>query len=546
MRIRLQSTIWLFVLAGLLGCEDWDLPELDFIVLKMESITEEAQFLNVTSRITELRRETVDEYGHVWSRDVGVLPTLEDNEGIASFKSLTPEEALAPFTAKIDRRELHPKDRYVFRAYALIGERCFYSDSVLFYQGAPVVVTAENINYSAGTSAVAEGRIFVQNPNVRVVDYGHCWGTGTAIPKLGQDRCTSFGGLIASEKSFSSTIAPLEDGQVYTIVPYAVIRISDNETDTCYGAPLRFEARLNQFWKVLDTPQGLSAKEGAIAFTFGDTVAFIAGGVIRDLNGLTFLDDCWRYSTHGGWRPCKENMPAPLAYGVVFTIGQKAYIGTGQKVESAPLDTVVTGDFYAFNMEEETWQTVSPLPEPRLFAVGFSSGGAGFAGTGLREAQAIGGSREMWRYLPEQDRWEPAQTFGVRYGMASFRVNGVVYLGGGFDEQGIPSPAFWRFDGAAYEPAGLKPGPSARGFAVGFSDAAGSGFLSLGIDSAFKLLTDVQRLSPGAPDWEPVADFPAQGRIFGIGFSLEHQWYMGLGATPDGRPLGDLWVYTPE
>lgn len=546
MRIYLKNTIWFLLLWSILGCEDWDLPVLDFVVLQMEDIREEEQFLVVTSRITELRRETVDEYGHVWSRDTGVLPTLEENEGIASYKSLTPEEALTPFVARIDRREIRPKGRYVFRAYALIGGRCFYSESVLFYQSSPVVVLAESINYTGGTSANVEGRIIVNDPNVRVIDYGHCLSITDAPPPLEEDVCSSFGSLIATEESFVSSLGPLENGQSYSVFPYAVIQVSESETEICYGDPLQFEARLNQFWRQLEVPGGLSAREGAVSFTYGDSVAFIAGGLGRDVNELTFYDDCWRFSEATGWRPCQEAMPAPLAYGIAFTIGQKAYIGTGQKIENAPPDTVVTADFYAFDMVEESWEAVAPLPVARLFAVAFSDGEAGYVGTGLDEGVSGTGSNELWRYLPGPDRWEPAGSLAVRYGMVSLRSGEDIYVGGGFDERGVPSEKFWRYDGEVYEEVStLDPSRNARGFAVGFSDATGNGFLSLGIDADFNLLTDVLQLPPGDETWRTGADFPAQGRIFGVGFSLQERLYMGLGGTPDGRPLDDLWVFTP-
>lgn len=553
MRNRLRHIMLLFLVLMNWGCEDWNLQRLDFVSLVIEDIEEEGNLVRVTSRITGLERETVDEYGHLWSRSSDALPTIEQNEGRAAFNSLRPEEAQAPFSSRIDKRSLVPKTPYTFRAYALIGGRCFYSDNTLSYQSSPVILQTGPVQYESGDTATVEGRIIVQDQAVQVLDYGHCWSTDGA-PETGDGPCSAFGPLIASDRQFVTTIEALEDGRTYTVVPYAVIQIDDNDTGVCYGEPVRFEARLGQFWSALEMPEALRAREGAHTFTYGDSVAFLAGGLFQDGRDTLILDDCWRYSTATGWRPCREKLPVPLAFGATFTIENSGYLGSGWTTGQGMQEVAMTNRFFTFDMEEERWQEVQPLPLPLVFATGFSDQGSGYIGTGLALTESLSTGNDsllttadFWRYdAGSEGGWEPAEALeSARLGMVSVKVAGQVYLGSGLDQFGVAGSKFWRFDDNRFEPVELGGDLNARAFGVAFSDNTGKGYLALGIGRNFELPRDILMLSSEVEGWQPVLEFPAQGRLFASGFSLQGKLFFGLGAPPDGEPLGDFWVYTP-
>ncbi len=553
MRNRLRHIILLFLLLMNWGCEDWNLQRLDFVSLIIEDLEEEDNFVRVTSRITDLERETVDEYGHVWIRGTDMLPTIEQNEGRAAFNSLRPEEARDPFSSRIDKRTLAPKTPYVFRAYALIGGRCFYSDNTLTYQSSPVILQTDSVQYESGDTATVEGRIILLDQTVEVLDYGHCWSAGDA-PGPGDSPCSAFGPLIASDREFVTTIEALEDGRTYTVAPYAIIRLAGNDIEVCYGEPVRFEARLGQFWSALQIPEALRAREGAHTFTYGDSVAFIAGGLFQDGRDTSILDDCWRYSTTTGWRPCREKLPVALAFGAAFTIDNSEYLGSGWTNGQGTQEVAMTNRFFTFDMEEERWQEVQPLPVPLVFATGFSDQGSGYLGTGLAltESPSTGNDTllttdNFWRYdAGSEGGWEPAEALGgARLGMVSVKAAGRVYVGSGLDRIGVARGEFWRFDGNRFEPVELGGNLDARGFGVAFSDNTAKGYLALGIGRNFELPRDILMLSSEAEGWQPVLEFPAQGRLFASGFSLQDKLFFGLGAPPDGEPLGDFWVYTP-
>lgn len=543
MRSGLHLVAYLALLLMTMGCEDWNLPRIDHFSVVMVKVEETADSLVVSSRIEGLELETVDEYGHVWGIAGGELPTIDINLGQDNFELLSPSEATEPFQSRINKLALQPKARYVFRAYARIDDRFCYSEAVLSYQSVPLVIQSGPVEYESGTAATVEGQVFLQHPGLRVLDYGHCWSASSADPRPGIDPCTRFGELIAQERRFTSEIGGLQDGQSYTVVPYAILEIGENETDTCFGEPVFFEAMLRQFWRPLKTLEGMVAREGAATFTFGDSLACIAGGISRnEQDELRFLNDCWCYSRANGWRPA-ANLPEPLAYAVSFTLGRRAFVGTGLRLESAGghPDTVVSATFFAYDLTQDNWEPATALPEPRLFATGFTLNGEGIVAGGLDNVENA--RADSWRFEDNgaMGSWQPSQPLDTpRYGMITFDIGDSVYLGSGFTKTGAPSEEVWRIGGS--DTVRLSP---ARGFAIGFSDQSGQGFAAMGIDPPFNVLKDVQVFDPTRAEWQVLTEFPVEGRIFATGFYLQGQLFFGLGATPDGVTSDDFWVYSP-
>jgi len=51
---------------------------------------------------------------------------------------------------------------------------------------------------------------------------------------------------------------------------------------------------------------------------------------------------------------------------------------------------------------------------------------------------------------------------------------------------------------------------------------------------------------PATDSWIRKADFPGAGRSRGVAFSMARNGYFGLGLTPDGQGLRDIWQYNPS
>ncbi len=156
-------------------------------------------------------------------------------------------------------------------------------------------------------------------------------------------------------------------------------------------------------------------RKGAVAFTLGNKGYF---GLGTDGEGK-FYKDFWLFSpdkedpTEGTWLRISDFPGEPRANAVAFTIGQFAYVGTGDDLVSLNQDRnfmqkegewkgTVYNDFYRFNPYTNSWRKVSDytsnkgnLPEeaekrlgavrPITRAVGFSSQAKniGFVGYGL-------------------------------------------------------------------------------------------------------------------------------------------------------------------
>src|SRR5690554_3393826 len=85
--------------------------------------------------------------------------------------------------------------------------------------------------------------------------------------------------------------------------------------------------------------------------------------------------------------------------GVSFVINDIAYCGTGYKS-----GWTETNDFYALNMQNDTWTEIASLPsgKERQYASGFSSTTHGFVFGGLQNANYL---NDLWSYDPATDQW---------------------------------------------------------------------------------------------------------------------------------------------
>src|SRR5690606_2682064 len=105
---------------------------------------------------------------------------------------------------------------------------------------------------------------------------------------------------------------------------------------------------------------------------------------------------------------------------IVFTIGEKAYVGLGYNG-----DKYFT-DFYEFDVNEGFWRNIAPFPGvPRERAVAFSVNGKGYVGLGYNRDEDTEELRDFWEFDPTkdpEDRWTQLTNFdGVaRYNAVGF------------------------------------------------------------------------------------------------------------------------------
>ena len=129
-----------------------------------------------------------------------------------------------------------------------------------------------------------------------------------------------------------------------------------------------------------------------------------------------------------------------------------------------------------------------------------------------------------------------------REGAASFVINDVAFMVGGYTATRTILQDAWSFNGSQWEPKAAFAGP-ARHRAVGFA-IGGAGFVGTGYDGT-NALKDFYRFDASANTWTKIADFPGEARFGAVAFSLGGAGYVGLGETATGKTFSDIYRYNP-
>ncbi|MES2730138.1 MAG: galactose oxidase [Bacteroidota bacterium] len=219
----------------------------------------------------------------------------------------------------------------------------------------------------------------------------------------------------------------------------------------------------------------------------------------------------------GNWREKPGGFSgAPRSGAVAFTIGNKAYIGTGYNSGSLRLKT-----FYEYNAENDSWtQKADFAGQTRNQAVGFSIGSKGYLGTGQNEDSQI--LRDFWEYDSAENRWvrkaDLGENMGIKRPLArknavGFAIEGKGYIGTGLGQDTDDTTAITnRGDMWEFNPADVS-----------------NGF-------------DVNNAPMGA--WVQKSDFAGSKRNSAVVFVIGAKAYVGTGTTNNSSPI-DLYEFDP-
>jgi N-acetylneuraminic acid mutarotase len=175
---------------------------------------------------------------------------------------------------------------------------------------------------------------------------------------------------------------------------------------------------------------------------------------------------------------------------VSFTIGNKAYIATGQS------DRDRFADIWEFDLDKKYWLRRADMPANagiRSSAVGFAVNSLGYVATGF---DGVNNLKDVWKFDPAGNTWEKKNDFG-----------------------GTP-----RYDAVA--------------FTIG--DKA---YISCGYDGNY--LKDLWQYNPANDTWTQKASLSGTKRTAATVFVLNNQAYVVSGNN-NGTALNDLWVYDPS
>lgn len=279
-----------------------------------------------------------------------------------------------------------------------------------------------------------------------------------------------------------------------------------------------------------------AARSDAVGFSIGGK-AYIGTGNGNSSN----YDDFWQYDTiNGVWSQLANVTGGNGRYGAVgFAIGSKGYIGTG----STGGNNNSLDDFYEYDPATNNWSTKASLPgvdAKRRYAFAFSIGGKGYIGGG----DGINANpNDLLEYNPNSNIWTPVASnvgaTGYDYAEA-FVIANKAYIGVGNNQ------TFFEWDptSGAWTPKASYPG---LGVNYLFAFAIDSfGYMGGGRDvSNTNEVQDFWQYDPSLDQWTQKANFGGGGRADAVGLTIGNRGYAGLGFIGSNE-MQDFWQYTPD
>ncbi len=249
----------------------------------------------------------------------------------------------------------------------------------------------------------------------------------------------------------------------------------------------------------------------------------------------------------GNWIELSDFEGVPRSDAVAFTIGNKAYVGTGYDGEDR------LNDFWEYDPQLNNWTRKADFPGiARSGAVGFGTDTKGYIGTGYDGTNKL---NDFWEYDPATNTWTQVADFGgsARYGAIAFAIDNKGYVGTGYDGNSLKD--FWQYDPSTNQwnqKISLSGGK--RRDAVAFV-IDGKGYVCTGIDNGV-YENDFWEYNPISNEWskkrsiadlsddEYDDDYTSLTGINKVAFSINGKGYIATGGTSSAET--HVWEYDPS
>lgn len=293
-------------------------------------------------------------------------------------------------------------------------------------------------------------------------------------------------------------------------------------------------------WVELSDFEGVPRND-AVGFTIGNK-AYLGTG----FDGDDRLNDFWEYDVEKNYWIQKADFEGSARNGAVgFGTDTKGYVGTGYDGEDK------LNDFWEFDPTSNKWERKSDFGgSGRYAAVGFSISNKGYIGTGY-DGNSL---KDFYEYNPTTDVWTKIISMGgsKRTDAIAFVIDGKAYVGTGLDN-GVYEDDLWEFDPEngfwteKREIANISDEDydddydiirtEAIAFAInGFGYLATGGQGSIGID--------VWEYDPINDLWEEKTSLETTARMEAVGFAIGNRGYISTGRSSSYR-FDDLWGFDP-
>jgi Chaperone of endosialidase len=279
---------------------------------------------------------------------------------------------------------------------------------------------------------------------------------------------------------------------------------------------------------------GAGARDYAVGFSIGNK-AYIGTGA-----NVNNKKDFWEYDpTNNVWTQKADFGGTARSGAVGFSIGIKGYIGTGDDGFD------YKKDFWEYDPSNNTWtQKANFGGTARSKAVGFSIGSKGYIGTGYDN---VFNKNDFWEYDPVSNGWTQKTDVGGtgRYQAVGFSIGSKAYIGTGYNDNTGNKNDFWEYDPISNvwtQKADFA--GSARYGAVGFSIGS-EGYVGTGYDNYGVYNKDFWEYNPLGNLWTQKANFKGEGRYAAVGFSIGNKGYIGTGID-NVSSKKDFWEYNKQ
>ncbi|MBN2662500.1 MAG: hypothetical protein JXR68_02520 [Bacteroidales bacterium] len=410
-----------------------------------------------------------------------------------------------------------------------------------------------------------------------IVQYGHCWSVTDKMPTINNLDTASYSRYhnwqYDSLGTFTSYISLLPETPFY-VRSYIITSTGD----TGYNQQVYIDTTIppiNEWFVSNDFGNGSDGREGAVAFTItynGSTKAYLTTGK----DGSDVFGDLWEFTPEtevwmqmpGTLNPGRSEA---VGFGMVTTddIGRKTkkiYVGTGLDASGS----IIYNDFWEYNFNFYEWNRIDSFPMPVRSGVAFVIDERAYVGTGksyvdvgdfyMFDYKRLSQNKNPWIVMPGLGDNSVAN---ARRDAVAFVINGVGFVGLGkrvingntqyFNDLFIFKPPDVNGYGAMW---GVKESfPSyPRAEAVGFT-IENQGYVGLGADGT-DYFKDLYRYDPFNDRWFQIADYKVGPNYSGqiqkvknaVAFGIDKKGYVGTGYNGDDntpRFSKEMWIYRP-
>lgn len=239
--------------------------------------------------------------------------------------------------------------------------------------------------------------------------------------------------------------------------------------------------------------------------------------------------------------PAMANAMPGKSTAVSFTIGEKAYIGTGDGF---------TKDFWEYDIPSGVWTKKADFAgEGRAYASGFSIGNKGYIGIGMKGTLYADPRRDFWEYDPAIDKWTQKANVPTtgQFSSFAFSLKGKGYIFAGYNWNSALGQGF-EYDPVLDKWTGLVNQIPARYNAVCFT-IGGKAYAGTGTKTSFENRSkDFYEFDADTKAWTRIADFPGTPTSMATSFALAGKGYVAGGYTetyPAPAYPNSLWQYDP-